>query len=326
MLVNNIAKFKEYVQATAAFTFAQVEKHLNKAQQVDLCRLFGNEFIAAMDERWNNGSPSPALNDQEAFVINLLQTAQANFGYVKALPFLTTQNTSANLAQAESQTNKPIFKWQKLELEDEALNNAWDAVESAFIYLIENRDNAAFSVWKNSAAESAQLAFFINTANDFNNYYGICYSRRTYEAVKSSMRDAEQIAIKQIVGKPLFDALKDEILARDISEANAVLIDMAKAAIANFTMATAIYKGDFRFDENGARLVSTNSTGNDTSRIKGLADATTKRDISEACKKLGDTYLQELKQYLEENASTYPLYVATTDVQFDNSTGAGFLL
>lgn len=326
MLINNIAKFKEYVQATAGFTFAQVEQHLLKAQQTELSRIFGSTFIAAMDTRWNNGTPSPALSAYETAVIKLLQTAQANFGYVKALPFLTVQNTSSGAAQAESQINKPLFKWQKLEIQDEALENAWEAIESAILYLIENRNETAFSTWKDSAAESAQLAYFINSATDFNIYYGIANSRRTYEAVKSSMRDAEQTYLKQIVGLALFNEIKTQVLARNVNENNALLLSMIKGAVANITMATAIYKGDFRFDENGARLVSSTSSGNDTSKIKGLADPNTKRDISNKCLELGQNYLQELKQYLEGNAATYPLYAATTNVQFDNSTGASFLI
>jgi hypothetical protein len=326
MLIHNIAKFKEFVQATAGFTFPQIEQHLSKAQLTDLSRIFGATFISAMDTRWNNGTPSPALTSHETAVIKLLQIAQANIGYVKALPFLTVQNTSSGAAQAESQTNKPLFKWQKLEIADESLENAWDAIESAILYLIANRTETAFSTWKDSAAESAHLAYFLNSASDFNIYFGIANSRRTYEAVKSSMRDAEQIALKQTLGLALFNEIKAQILARDVNANNAILLSMVKGAVANLTMATAIYKGDFRFDENGARLVSTNSTGSDTSKVKGIADATSKRDISQTCQNLGQNYLQELKQYLEDHAATYPLYIPTTDVQFDNSTGASFLI
>jgi len=326
MLVNSLAKFKDYVQTTAGFNFNQIEQHLLKAQLTDLTRIFGASFIAAMDTRWNNGAPSPALSAHESAVISLLQTAQANLGYVKALPFLSVQNTSSGAAQAETQTNKPLFKWQKLEIEDGALENAWEAIESAILYLIANRTESAFSTWKDSDAENAQLAYFINYAADFNNYYGIANSRRTYEAVKSSMRDAEQVHVKRVLGLPLFNAIKAEVLARNVSSDNAIILEMIKASVANITMGTAIYKGDFRFDENGARLVSTNSTGSDTSKIKGLADPTTKRDISTTCMELGRNYLMELSQYLEDNATTYPLYVPTTDVQFDNSTGASFLI
>lgn len=327
MLVNSLAKFKDYVQTTAGFNFNQIEQHLLKVQLTDLTRIFGATFIAAMDTRWNNGAPSPALSAHESAVISLLQTAQANLGYVKALPFLSVQNTSSGAAQAESQTNKPLFKWQKLEIEDGALENAWDAIESAVLYLIANRAESAFSTWKDSAAETAQLSYFLNSASDFNTYYGIANSRRTYEAVKSSMRDAEQLYLKSVLGLALFNAIKASVLARNVSENNALLLPMIKAAVANYTMATAIYKGDFKFDENGARLVSTISTGgSDTSKVKGLADPTTKRDISMKCMELGQNYLSELSKYLEDNATTYPLYVPTTDVQFDNSTGASFLI
>jgi len=327
MLIHNIDKFKSYIQATAGFTFAQVEQHLLKAQQSDLSRIFGATFIAAMDTRWKNGAPSPALTAAEATVISLLQTAQANFGYVKALPFLTVQNTSSGAAQAETQTNKPLFKWQKLEIQEESLENAWEAVESAIVYLIDNRDLAAFAAWKDSPEEAAQLAFTINTAQDFNTYFAIANSRRTFEAVKSSLRDAEQIQLKQTLGLPLFNQIKTQIAGQNVNDANQILLNIIKPAMANLCMASAIFKGDFRFDENGARLVSTTSTGgSDTSKIKAPADANTKAANAAHSQELGQSYLGELSQYLQANADTYELYVPTTNVEFDNSTGACFLL
>jgi hypothetical protein len=327
MLIHNIGQFKNYIQATAGFTFAQVEQHLLKAQLGDLTRIFGAAFIAAMDARWNNGVPSPALSTQEATVISLLQTAQANFGYVKALPFLTVQNTSSGAAQAESQTNKPLFKWQKIEIQEESLENAWEAVESAIVYLIANRDLSEFATWKNSPAEADKLAFTINTAQDFNTYFAIANSRRTYEAVKSSLRDAEQIQLKQTLGLNLFNELKTQIAAQNVSANNQILLNIAKPAMANLCMASAIYKGDFRFDENGARLVSTTSTGgSDTSKVKAPADAATKAANAAHSQKLGQSYLGELSQYLEANATTYPLYTPSTNIEFDNSTGACFLI
>ena len=327
MLVHNLAKFKEYIQSTAGFNFDQVERHLQKAQQTDLSRMFGSAFIAAMDARWNNGAPSPALSAQEATLIAMLQTAQANLGYVKALPFLTVTNTSSGLAQAETPVNKPLFKWQKLELQDGAIEAAFEATESAIVYLIANRDNSAFALWKNSAAEAAQLAHFINTAQDFNTYYAIANSRRTFEAIKAVMRDAEEMYIKKTLGLNLYNEIKAQVAAQNVSANNLLLMGNIKSVVANYTMAIAIYKGDFRFDENGARLVSTMSTGgSDTSQVKSIADANTKRDISTACKELGNSYLQDLVSYLEANASTYPLYTPTANVAFDNSTGASFLI
>jgi hypothetical protein len=317
MLIHNIAEVRKYLQATAAFKFEQVEMHLLKAQLGELTQIFGSNLITAMDTRWNNGAPSPALSAKESQLIALLQAAMANFGYVKALPFLSVQNTSAGVAQAETPQNKPLFKWQKMELQDEALENAWQAVESAVVFLIANRDD--FSTWKNSIYEAAQLANFINLGSEFNISYGIANSRRTFEAIKSSMREAENLFIKPTIGRTLFNSIKAEIAARNISTQTAAFLPLIKDAVANYAISIAIWKLELRFDENGARVVSNASTGgNDTSRIKSAADLATKTQIAEKCQQTGNSYLGELLQYLRDNN----LIEVPSNSTIDNSTGA----
>lgn len=325
MLIHNIEEFKKYIQATAGFKFSQVEKHLLKAQLGEATQIYGSALVTAMDLRWNSGSPSPALNAKEAELIGLMQTAIANFGYVKALPFLTVQNTSAGAAQAETPQNKPLFKWQKLEIQDEALENAWQAIESSVAFLIANRDD--FSTWKNSIYEAAQLSGIINNAFEFNTSYGIANSRRTFEALKSSTREAENLYLKPAIGRTLFNAIKAEIAARNVSNENAIILSMMKDVVANYAIAIAVYKLELRFDENGARVVSTTSTGgNDTSKVKGSADAETKNQIASRCIESAKNYLGELLQYLSDNATSYPSYSKPSYSQIDNSTGASFVL
>lgn len=325
MLIHNIAEFRKYVQATAAFNFSQVEQHLLKAQVVELSQTFGSNLVVAMDARWNNGAPSPALNAKEAYVIGLFQTAIANFGYVKALPFLSVQNTSAGAAQAETPQNKPLFKWQKLEIENEAIENSWQAMEAAVLYLIANRND--FATWKDTAYEAAQLANFVNTASEFNLSYGIASSRRTFEAIKSSLRDAENLHLKPVLGRNLFNELKTQIAARAVTDANAIILRMIKDAVANYAIAIAVFKLELRFDENGARVISNTSTGgSDTSRVKSAADLETKNRIAEICAESARNYIGELQQYLADNAATYPLFVAPTASTIDNSAGGCFVL
>lgn len=320
MALVNETIYKQTIQTTASINYEQqVKKHVDAVQSVFLPRYFPLAFITAMDNAYANGNGEPSAD--ESYVIALLQEALCNFGTVKALPKMIVALTGSGALQAENNTKKPLYEWQKLELENDCAEAAWDAIERIFVFLEENIESAIASQWINTDERANYYSTIITTAIDFNKVYPIGSSRRTFEALKPSMRDVENLIVKPLLGAANYDTYKSEVLDGGGTFSNP-LKPYLMNVIANLTIGNAIYKLDFKFDEDGARVVTTSAGGgSDKRKLKNLAGRDDKIDVANQCNQLGQQYLNDLKKYLIDNG-----FIPDNTVTIDNSTGASFVL
>lgn len=320
MALVNETIYKQTIQTTASINYEQqVKKHVDAVQSIFLPRYFPLNFITDMDAFYGNGNGAP--NSNQAYVISLLQEALCNFGTVKALPKMIVALTGSGALQAENNTKKPLYEWQKLELENECSEAAWDAIERIFVFLESKIGDPITDKWINTPERANYYSTIITTAIDFNKVYPIGCSRRTFEALKPSMRDVENLIIKPLMDASVYAAYIDEISTGGTESSNALKPYLVNA-IANLTIGNAIYKLDFKFDEDGARVVTTSAGGgSDKRKVKNLAGRDDKIDVANQCNQLGQQYLNDLKKYLIDNS-----IISDNTVTIDNSTGASFVL
>jgi hypothetical protein len=320
MALVNETIYKQTIQTTASINYEQqVKKHVDAVQSIFLPRYFPLNFIIDMDAFYGNGNGAP--NSDQAYVISLLQEALCNFGTVKALPKMIVALTGSGALQAENNTKKPLYEWQKLELENECSEAAWDAIERIFVFLESKIGEPITDKWINTPERANYYSTIITTAIDFNKVYPIGCSRRTFEALKPSMRDVENLIIRPLMDASVYAAYIDEISTGGTESSNALKPYLVNA-IANLTIGNAIYKLDFKFDEDGARVVTTSAGGgSDKRKIKNLAGRDDKIDVANQCNQLGQQYLNDLKKYLIDNS-----IISDNTVTIDNSTGASFVL
>jgi hypothetical protein len=318
MALVNETIYKQNIQTTASINYEQqIKKHVDAVQTVFLPRYFPLDFINAMDNAANRPEPTA----DEAYVIALLQEALCNFGTIKALPKLLVALTGSGALQAENNTKKPLYEWQKLELENECSEAAWDAIERIFIFLENKRGEAICEFWTNSPAQSNFYSTMITTAVDFNNAYPIGNSRRTFEALKPSMKDVENLILKPLMGI-YYQQYIDDRIADPTNGWTVQIKPYLINVITNLTIGNAIYKLDFKFDEDGARVVTTSTGGgSDKRKVKNLATRDDKIDVANQCNQLGQQYLDDLKAYMIS-----VLYITDNTVTIDNSKGSSFVL
>ena len=322
MLVNNIEICTKYLRIASAVDFEQLSGFTDDMQLILITDVFGRTFIETIDTRYNNGAPLTPLSPEELTIIQYLQAAIVKLAFIKAIPTLITSLQGSGLYQAAAGSSKPLFEWQKLELENGFIEEGWASIGAGLDYLFAKRTNAAFVTWKDSAAEKKSRSLFILSASIFNDSFQIARSHRTYEAVRAFMREVENFNVKPILGDALYATLKTQLLTQDATGSNAILLSKITDAVANLTIASAIIKLEFKLDEEGARVVTVAASGALKSKIKGAPDMSKQLMISRTCEESGNKYLQELKNFLEANASDYPDYVPVTPFTFDNSEGS----
>lgn len=324
MLVNNIEICRKYIRIAKHVTFDQLQQFMDGMQLKLISEIFGRAFVEAINTRYNNGAPAPALNSNESNLVTLLQGAIVNLGFVKAIPTLITSFEGSGLYQASSGSSKPLYEWQKLELENGFTEEGWYNIGVALDFLFSKRNEAEFVLWKNSAEEKRSRALFISNAVQFNDKFQIGRSYRTFEALRAFIHESENIYVRPLIGSALFNALKTQLLTQDPDANNSVLLGYINDAIVNLTMATALTKLEFKFDEEGARIVSTTSSSGGKAKVKMAGELEKQRNTIAQCKETGQRYLSDLREFLIANAATYALFVVPEDGTISNEDSPSF--
>lgn len=323
MLLKTAADYANYLRTAKHLEFAELEPFFKKIQTDLIQEIFGLTFITNLDTRYNATSPSPALTSEENVLILHLQNAISSFGMVKAIPNLIVNVMGSGLEQAGK---KPVYEWQKLAFQDELIENGWNAINTAIIWLHANRDHAQFSTWKNSDEEKLTRSYLFNKTKEFNNEVQIANSTRTFEALKASIKEALDLYIKPLLGSSLYTEILTQNKSFSLSDNNKILVQMIRPAAAHLAMSIGIYKLDLQFTEEGARIVSTSSSSGGKAKVKTAPTEDNKYANSSNFRSTGYTYLATLKDYLQENAATYPLFVDTGVAEVDNSVGSTVVL
>jgi hypothetical protein len=219
-----------------------------------------------------------------------------------------------------------LFEWQKLSYQDEIMETGWNAIGDALDYLFAKREIGGLEIWIASNEEKTARQYLINSANEFNNCFQICRSTRTFEALKPSIKEALNLYIKPMLGNDLFTEIITQNKEFAISDENKVLVEMINEALAQLTIAIAIFKLELQFNEEGARVVSVSATSGGKAKIKTAATEDIKTNIAMQCRETAYSYLGELKAYLQTNADDYPLYTVSTAATNTNATGGTFIL
>lgn len=326
MLVNDIEICRKYLRIAKNVTFDQLQQHMEDFELIQISNMFGSTFYNTINARYNNGTPSPALTLQEQTVITLLQSGIVRLAFVKAIPTLISSFEGSGLYQASSSNSKPLYEWQKLDIENGYLEDGWNAIGAAQKYLFINRDAVAFATWKNSEAEKKTRALFVTSAAKFSDYVEIGSSQRTFEALKSIIKEVEFLRIKPILGDTLFTALKTSMLTAEPTGKHEIAINYINHATANLALATALVKLEFKMNEEGARVVSVSATSAGKAKVKTPGEDMRKLQTIEACKQSAQEFLADLRTYLNENASDFSGYVVPVNEEISNEESTTFFL
>ena len=310
MLVRTKDDFQQLLRTPNDLQFSVFEAQFAQVQNTIIANYFGMDFVNHLDVRLNTPND---LTPEELFVIDQLKTAIVYLGADLAMARL---NVNLRSTGAE-QTNKSLYEWQQLSLENDSLENGYNAIGAAISYLFANRDDAKLTLWKDSTAEQNARKLLFNTTADFHNCVHIANSTRTFEALKQSTKEAITRYIKPITGATLLGQITAANIDYTIANEKLEALKIIREALAQYTMAIAIYKLELKFNEQGARVISTSATSA-KSKILTPADLDTKDRIADKYMSTGELYLEELKTYLLESN----LISADTYTDIDNSTGA----
>lgn len=192
-----------------------------------------------------------------------------NFAYMIGGEKLSVNIGENGITTTEVQNLSPAEEWRMKGLTKSFASAGYDGLEDLLKFL---EDNAkSYPKWQQSKAYSYNKQFFINNAKDVNDSIFIDIRRIDFLKLKPFIFQVEQSEIIPTISRRYFNQLKAEILENNISSENAIVLN-------TYIKPAVCYHALGLYEKN------------DVYKLEGTK------------------YVEELKDFLNENADNYFYY------------------
>lgn len=263
---------------------------------------------------WNDLVDAVANDDATSAEADLLPYVQRPLAYLTLYEYSRIGGmmmSEAGMFRIESEDRKSAYKYQENNYREYMLHHGYEALERMLTYLEENESD--FSGWANSSAYTANKALLINTAADFRARYSKYISRYTFEMLRGIIQDVETMAIIPTLGQEQYDAIKEAILAKDLSEAEQALLPLLQQAVAHYAVQEAMVRHLVQLQGN--RIIQQDQGIDQSTTAQRLPEGRLASWTSRRERDMADRYITRITAFLQDNLSDYPLYEAYLDAQ-----------
>ena len=296
MIIKTNTDVQKFVSKSLALgNFDNLKPSLENALISYILPLVGIEFIDKLEIVYSDENASELYKK----ALEKTQRALVFYGLMEDAKVADVIRTSTGLQIVETSSNKTAFEYQKRDLIKKYADDADTFTDDLLEFMEKNKDTfKEFS--ENISIYSKTKEFIINNAKEFTTFRNINESRRTFIALKGSMKDVELLKIKPSIGNTVFDTLKEMILDDDLNEKYKALHDLLKPAFANLVIADAIPELNFKFKAGGVELTSFAQSNTKST----LVDDEFKKYILN-CQTKGLAYLKEAIDYINANPTDF---------------------
>jgi len=314
MLLRDITKVKEFIPVNASLSFGKLLPFVADAERV-IETTIGTEFYTELDAYITSlvptdppADPPVEVDEKQEAIIKLLQDSISYLAFDLGFDIMNTTISDQGMHRIETAdgTKKALFQRQEENLRQSFRQQGYNKLEYALNFLEKNK--ADYATWTASEAYTLQLSNFINSASDFSRAYNINNNRLVFQKLRSVQTLVEDFDILPLIGRPLFDELKTQIKAANITQLNKVLIEFISKAVAY----RCIYRGGLNLavelSDMGFSQIMFPGLGNDNIKAKTIEYDMIKAMMNRA-EMNGLAYLKACEGYLKKYSASYPLFV-----------------
>lgn len=290
-LIKTIDEVKNFLSVDISMQEKTIMPYIRPAEE-QVIRLLGKEQYLELDEYYNFGEEGESDAALDA-LLPYVQRPIVNFAFHMGLSMLNVSIGENGIAVISNQNLAPASKQRTDDLKADLEKAAYDAMEMLLEFLEKNIDD--YDSWSGSEAYAYQYSFLVTSARRFDELLRIERSRLTYLKWLPTMADVELLEIFPEVSKEFCDELKEEFIAGDMSEDNAVVYPLLQKAAAYLT---ASIEMDKKYENRGRAYLM------EAKRIMDAApdDYPTYRD--------SDAYDDTITSYAKfENSEDYNFFV-----------------
>jgi hypothetical protein len=307
MFFSNIDEFKEHADvATASFDFNSVIAKLNNVDRDILKHYFSNDFIDELQTAYDDaGQNLSSLTTSQELIIKKLRSVSAPIAFALYISSGQVQIDNSGIFIFRNENRATAFEWQIDELIKSYLKPGYQAIEDTILFL--QKHITDYTTYKDSEEFEYYKLPFISTSKEFTKVYSnLNNSFMSYIKLRSCMDKAEE-EIENILLPDYFTALKNNLKNDTLSTADKSILPNIKKAIGNLTIARAMSELNVSFDKQGF-LVFDNTQGVKPGISGKTAVAEPLIRAQKSLQESGNSYLKKVKDFLEANLSSFPVY------------------
>lgn len=296
-------EFKTFYPAINRNTdWCTIKPFVQQAEDLEIVPAIGQAFYDVLHAEYD--STGTIANAVKAQTFRFLRTALAYYAMYIGLPQLNLRTGDAGTNEASASDVMPVRQW--------VFNvNRWETLKTAAKYLdmalahAEGQvyaDNADYAAFKNSTAFTISQELLIPNARVFQRFYNINTSRRAYTKIRPFIEKAEKMWLLPSLG-PLFDLVKTEHAAANLSAANTALLPYLQQLLAERTMTVAMPDINIVNDGEGWQILENTAMASMAGNLKESM-----QQLHTAAEQNAAQYEIQLKNFLYANLADYPVF------------------
>lgn len=246
---------------------------------------------------WQSGSGEDATKTTE--LVRLIRIAELNLAFYIGFDVLNVILSASGFQRQESENFKGLYKYQEENLRKYFESTGYNGLDDMLKYIEDYIEY--FPEWEKSSIFAARKTAIIKDAETFDSICFINKSRITFLRLERYMREVIDFDIKPLLGDE-YASMMAELAEDDPADNYAALAIEIQKPLAFLSCARLIEKTG-NLTDRGLFFEGKNSL---------FPDDTTKRSASldevvammTQYRKIGDKYLEALRQYLIDNSFT----------------------
>jgi hypothetical protein len=301
--ISEVRKFcTSFGQSTS---FEQLTPHIRQAEQDFITPFLSQAQYDVIEPLYQAGATGLDLQ--------LILKVQAALAYFTAYLFSKTNGaTLVDMGNMENtpQNSAPSRQWVLRDSQESFLSTAYTNLDAMLSFLEVNQDT--FTEWKESDSFSITHNCFINSTAEMQSVININRSTQVFLALKPYIKHTQLKYIETVLGTDLYEELITGIESGEAPTGDALkLIKYIREALGYLVMVEALPALNIQLTNLGVRVLSIS----DGITQNMVADQDARTTFSNKMYEMGNTYMARLKDFLERNASLYPLYVSLASQQ-----------
>lgn len=233
--------------------FETLESFVEAAELVHLQSYVGPELLAELNDALDEQAPTPV----QLALLKHLRRALAYYVVLEAAPQNAVSFSDMGVSEQAADRATPARQWVYNNFVDSAASNADTLLDTALFWLESKASD--FPTWRESEAYTVSKELFLHSAYDLSKFVNITQSRRTYLALRTYMRQVEDLEILPLLGLARFDALKRALLEpATLTAADKELWQAIKPVVAHRALAAAVAELPLQVSSAGVRVLVDN--------------------------------------------------------------------
>lgn len=303
--------FREhYPDMNMNMLWANVTPYIRQATDEQILPFIGE---AMYDDIATKVEAGAVLDAAQIRFLELLRDAVAFHTVARALPLKKTTLASMGAVEnvaTEGTTTSSLWGfrttlWQVVQLADKATDRLLAYMEGQV-----KAGNSYFDLWKNDPTFVVGSGDLFRTTGDFQPYFNINDSRRTFLQLLPIMKQSAQRNIVPALSKELYTELTTQVKENNLSAANEALLPYVRAALAHWTIYYASDKLSALPEHSGFRVTS-NADAVDSRVLPQEALMQAIDRIKYAAEADARTSTAGMIAFVTDNADDYPLWKAS---------------